>query len=227
MRVAITRMLPEAHATAARVRALGHEALLAPLLSVEARAFDTNVGGVQALFFTSTTGVRAFAQATGDRDARVLAVGDTTAEAARAAGFADVTSADGDVIALVALAAHSLDPKAGPLVHVAGAQVAGDLVSRLKAAGFVAEWRVGYEAVAATTLPAAFAQNPNIVLFHSARAADALVALGAPRSGEMIAGCFSQTVADAAGRVPWKRIIVAPKPREEALLAAALTRGGA
>lgn len=223
MRVVVTRMLPEANATAERVRAMGHEALLAPLLRVEPRAFDTKLSDVQALFFTSTTGVRAFTQATPDRSPHVLAVGDTTAEAARAAGFADVTSADGDVIALADLAQRTLDPKAGPLVHVAGAQVAGDLVNRLRDAGFKAEWRVGYEAVAASSLPAAFVQNPEIILFHSARAADAFVALGAPRSTEMIAGCFSQAVADAAGRVPWKRIIVAPKPREEALLNAALT----
>jgi uroporphyrinogen-III synthase len=216
-------MLPEAHATAERVRAMGHEALLAPMLSVEPRAFDTNVAVVQALFFTSTTGVRAFVQATSDRSARVLAVGDTTADAARDAGFGDVASADGDVNALAELAERTLDPKAGPVVHVAGAQVAGDLVNQLRAAGFNADWRVAYEAIAASTLPAAFAQNPDLVLFHSARAADAFLALGAPRSAEMTAGCFSQAVADAAGRVPWKRIIVAPKPREEALLAATLT----
>lgn len=223
MRVAITRMMPEGAATAERVRALGHEVLLAPLLSVEPRAFDTNLDGVQALFFTSTTGVRAFVHATPDRSARVMAVGDTTADAALAAGFADVTSADGDVIALAALATRTLDPKAGPVVHVAGAQVAGDLVNQLRATGFEADWRVGYEAIAAATLPDAFARNPDIVLFHSARAAEAFVALGAPRSAEMIAGCFSQAVADAAARVPWKRIIVAPKPREEALLGATLT----
>ena len=223
MRVVVTRMMPEGAATAERVRALGHEALLAPMLSVEPRTFDTNFDGVQALFFTSTTGVRAFVHATPNRNVRVLAVGDTTAEAARAAGFVDVTSADGDVIALADLARRTLDPKAGAVVHVAGAQVAGDLVNQLRAAGFEADWRVGYEAVATSALPEAFAQNPEIVLFHSARAADAFVAVGAPRSAEMIAGCFSQAVADAAGRVPWKRIIVAPKPREEALLAATLT----
>ncbi|GAM97107.1 uroporphyrinogen-III synthase [alpha proteobacterium U9-1i] len=227
MRVAITRMLPEANATAARVRDLGHEALLAPLLSVEPREFDTNLAGAQALFFTSTTGVRAFAQATTNRNARVLAVGDTTADAARAAGFDDVTSASGDVIALAALAQVTLDPQAGPLIHIAGAQVAGDLVAKLKAAGFDAEWRVGYEAVATAALPAAFEQNPEIVLFHSARAAAAFVALGAPNSADMVAACFSEAVAEAAMRAPWKRVIVAPKPREEALLAAALTREGA
>lgn len=227
MRVVVTRMMPEGAATAERVRALGHEALLAPMLSVEPRAFDTNFDDVQALFFTSTTGVRAFVHATSNRNVRVMAVGDTTAEAATAAGFADVTSADGDVIALAALATNTLDPKAGPVVHVAGAQVAGDLVNQLRAAGFEADWRVGYEAIATATLPDAFTQNPDMVLFHSARAADAFVALGAPRSTEMIAGCFSQAVVDAAGRVPWRRIIVAPKPREEALLAATLTHAGA
>lgn len=223
MRVAITRALPEALKTAERVRALGHEPLLASLLAIELCSFDSGLEGAQALLFTSSTGVRAYAVGSAVRTLPVLAVGDITAQAARDAGFADVRSADGDVEALTKLVKDTIDPAAGRLIHISGAQVAGDLVARLTAAGFDVERRVAYDARAVTALPAAFSEKLDLVLFHSPRGAAAFIALGAPGAERLIAGCLSQAVADAVVPARWARVIVAPKPREDALLAAALT----
>src|SRR5690349_12810995 len=102
-RVAITRAQPGADETASRLRALGAEPILAPLLSIVPCASNTNVAGADALIFTSANGVRAFPDVQHARDIAVLTVGDATAEAARTAGFANVRSADGDVEALAAL----------------------------------------------------------------------------------------------------------------------------
>jgi uroporphyrinogen-III synthase len=112
MRVAITRAMPEAEITAQRVRELGAEPVIAPLLTIVPCGYDTNTEDAQAIIFTSINGVRAF-PATREARARILAVGDATADAARAAGFLDVRSADGDVDALAALAeSHSIRPRA-------------------------------------------------------------------------------------------------------------------
>ena len=86
-RIWITRAQPGADATAERVRALGHEAIVAPLLAV--RALDdvhVDLNGVAALAFTSANGVRAFSDICGERSLRVFAGGAATAQAARAAG---------------------------------------------------------------------------------------------------------------------------------------------
>lgn len=222
LRVAITRALPEALNTAGRVRALGHEPVLAPLLTIEPCAFDTGLDGAQALLFTSSTGARAYAAGSAARDLPVLAVGDMTAQAARDAGFADVRSAGGDVEALTALVKATIDRAAGKLVHISGAQVAGDLVARLAGAGFNVERRVAYDARAATTLPTGFSEQLDLVLFHSPRGAAAFVALGAPGAERLTAVCLSSAVAEAARAVAWGRVIVAPAPREDALLRAAL-----
>lgn len=218
MRVAITRALPEAERTAERVRARGAEAIVAPLLTIVPCGYDTSTEGAQALLFTSTNGVRAFPDARGARERLVLTVGDATAEAAREAGFANVRSADGDVQALIAVAKATLDPAKGKLIHIAGDHVAGDLGGALRAAGFDVERRFAYASVAASALPAVFGEPLDVVTFHSPRAAETFVALGAPRSAELTAACLSQAVADAARIVPWKRLIVASAPREDALL---------
>jgi uroporphyrinogen-III synthase len=84
------------------------------------------------------------------------------------------------------------------------------------------ERRLAYASVAATSVPEALLGRLDIVLFHSARAADAFVALGAPNAALLTAACFSPAVAEAARGAPWRRLIVSPAPREEALLDAVL-----
>ncbi len=222
LRVAITRAAPEAAKTADRVRAMGAEAVLAPLLTIVACGYDTNTEGAQAILFTSSNGVRAFPDTRGARHRTVLAVGEVTAEAAREAGFTDVRAADGDVRSLAALAKAALDPAKGKLIHIAGDHVAGDLGGELRAAGFSVERRLAYASVAAPRLPETLLGPLDIVLFHSARAAETFTALGAPNAAALIAGCLSPAIAQAAGATTWKRIITAPKPGEDDLLAATL-----
>jgi uroporphyrinogen-III synthase len=222
MRVAITRALPEAERTAARVRERGAEAIVAPLLTIVPCGYDTNTQGAQAIIFTSSNGVRAFPDVRGARDRIVLAVGDATAAAALEAGFSDVRSADGDVRSLAALAKASLDPAKGKLIHIAGDHVAGDLGGELRAAGFSVERRLAYASVAAAVLPEALREPLDIVLFHSPRAAESFIALGAPNAARLTAGCMSAAIADAAAERSWKRIIIAPRPREDDLLTATL-----
>lgn len=221
-RVAITRTSPEAERTAERVRALGAEPVLAPLLTIIPCGYDTSTEGAQALIFTSSNGVRAFPDVRGARDRIVLTVGDATAEAAREVGFTDVRSADGNVGALAALA-KTLDPARGKLIHIAGDHVAGDLGGDLRRAGFTVERRLAYAARPALTLPEAFTRPLDVVLFHSPRAAQTFIDLGAPRSNELTAACLSQNVADAASTVPWARLIVSPAPREDPFLKSALS----
>ena len=118
----ITRAQPGAGATAERVRALGHDALIAPLLAVRALPdVEVDLGGVAALAFTSANGVRAFADICAERAIRVFAVGAATAQAARASGFKLVLSADGNVEAL----AEGIGQRRGELRGAVEDQVSG------------------------------------------------------------------------------------------------------
>ena len=70
------------------------------------------------MLFTSSNGVRAFAELSPRRDLPAFAVGDATAAAALAAGFTQFKSAGGDVRDLARLVASSLKPADGLLFHV-------------------------------------------------------------------------------------------------------------
>ena len=121
MRVLVTRPLEDGQAIAGRLAALGHQTLLAPLLTT--RFFDgpePDLADVQAILATSANGVRAFVRRSIRRDVPLFAVGPQTAEEARNAGFADVRDADGDARTLAAAAARWAAPDKGTLLHVAG-----------------------------------------------------------------------------------------------------------
>ena len=229
-RLLVTRPEQDAVATAGRLGALGHDAVVTPLMSVHVLPGPAlDLAGVQALLVTSANGARALAERQAGAIPRlpVLAVGDATAQAARDAGFADVESAGGDVDDLARLAAARLGPGRGALLHVAGSKVAGDLAGRLAAAGYLYRREVLYDARPVDRLPAAAAAvlasgDAAGVLLYSPRTAalfrDLVRAAGlADALADVTAFCLSANVAARAG-AGWRRVIVAAQPTEQALM---------
>lgn len=212
----ITRAEPGAAATAGRVKAMGWAPLAAPLLEVRALPASLDLTGIAAIAFTSAQGVRAFA-ALADARLSAFTVGDATAEAARAAGFSDVQSADGDVAALAALIAEA---RPGPVLHAGALHPAGDLVGDLIRRGIQARAAALYDTVPADAAEA-LAQLPEIaaILVHSPRAA-ALLAdiLTADPTARPRLLALSEAVAAALRTVENTTIAVAPFPNEASLL---------
>src|ERR1700750_503441 len=100
MRILVTRPLEYGAENAQRLAGLGHEALLASLLTVAIHdGAPLPLAGVQAVLATSANGVSALAARTTVRDLPVFAVGPQTAEAAERAGFIRIRNADGDAVA--------------------------------------------------------------------------------------------------------------------------------
>jgi uroporphyrinogen-III synthase len=156
--------------------------------------------------------VAAFAALTPDRTRPVFAVGDATAEAARAAGFDRVQSAGGDLSRLAALLLAQ-GPGIGPLLVPGAREPTGDLPALIRDR-IEARALPVYEAVATgATAPACF----DAVLIHSARAARALSALG-PFAGQT-AIALSAAAAAPLGDRDDLAIRLAPTPDETALLA--------
>ena len=231
MKVVLTRPDPDNDALSDALSTHGIACLVAPMLTIEATdapGLGEAVSAAQAILATSANGVRALAAAAEGRDLPLIAVGDATAAAATTAGFAKVTSANGDSAALAVLAEAELDPKAGPLVHVAGSHVAGDLDTILGAAGFDYRRIEVYDAVATTTLPSALSEalrgaSVDGVAFFSPRTAATFVSLAreaglADTLKSVTAYCLSDAVAAAVEANLWRRVITAPRPRIDALV---------
>ena len=160
MRLLVTRPQEDGERTAATLRARGHTVLLAPLLRIEPVTAEFGPGPFAAVLMTSANAAHAIARHARIDEMRRLplyAVGERSAAAARAAGFAQVTSANGDVADLVALVGQRLAGTSMPLLHLAGEDRAGDVAADLARHGLTVHTAVVYHAVAAEHFASAVA----------------------------------------------------------------------
>jgi uroporphyrinogen-III synthase len=235
MRLLVTRPAPDGARTAAALRAQGHDVMLAPLLGIEPEpAPDLGSGPWGGVLMTSANAARAIAEHPRKDELTVLplfAVGRRSAEAARAAGFADVISADGDAAALARLVvARREKPQVRlPLLYLAGEDRAADLAGALEAQGIATQTVVVYRAVVATSLPpdvkdALAAGAIDGVLHYSRRSADAFTALALAAVidlKQLITNhyCLSTEVAAPLQQAGVAVPLVASSPDEPALFA--------
>ena len=215
MRLLVTRPAPAA--TAARLRAMGHDVTEAPLLVTMARAWAPPPRPPQAIAFTSATGIR-LAGAGQHLGLPVFAVGAATAAAARAAGHADVRDGGGTAQSLfdrVAAAGFT------DVLHLAGAERTPVVVPP----GLTIDVRTVYAAVPAdlpqAVLAALAAGAIDLVPLYSARTAVRFAAqvdaAGIDRAGLDLAA-ISPAAAAAAGP-GWRSLAVAMVPTEDGLFA--------
>ena len=226
MRILVTRPVEDGEEIAARLHAMGHEALLAPLLTLEfIDGPEPDFTGVQAILASSANGIRALVQRSARRDLPVFAVGPQTTEEARNAGFATVKNADGDAKTLAQAAARWTTPDKGALLHVCGEEAPGTLADDLTARSFTVRRAVLYRMAAATDLPAEIqAALPTLdaVLFFSPRTAKIFVELAHARMPrQLMALCISPATAAVLEGENFAEIRIAARPNQAELLALA------
>jgi uroporphyrinogen-III synthase len=231
VRLLLTRPEPDAQRTAAALRAQGHDVIVAPLLRIEP-APDAKIGAGPwaAILITSANAAHAIlahASVTPLRTLPVFAVGRRSADAMAAAGFADVTSADGNASDLARLVGARLQP-AARLLYLAGEDRSGDLAGELRARGFAVEVTIIYRAIAVTGLSPvaadALASGVDGVLHFSRRSVEAYV--DAARAAGLLANalkpvhfCLSGQVAEPLAQAGAAAIRIAERPNEAVLIA--------
>lgn len=232
MRILVTRPVDEAQRTANRLRVLGHETLIAPVLRIEPVP-DAPIGQAPwgAVVMTSGNAARALmahARCSELIALPVFAVGRQTAEAAKLAGFSDVTSSDGDSSDLIRLINKRIPDRGAPLLYLAGSDIARDLAGDLAAHGFKVQTVVLYRAKAAdafTDEVAAAMRAGGIdgVLHYSRRST--VIFVECARSGGLLREikalthfCLSDRAAEPLRDIGATDIRIARRPDEEALI---------
>jgi uroporphyrinogen-III synthase len=231
VRLLVTRPQPDAERTAAALRDAGHEVEIAALLRIELiPGAELGTGPWSALVVTSSNALRALESH--PRRAALLAlplfaVGRRTAAAARAAGFLDVTAAGGNVQELVRCLREQASRE--PLLYLAGQDRSRDLAADLAAAGRIVSTVVVYRAVKLEQFPSAIAValaagEIDGALHFSGRSAQAYLdcARAAGLLDQSLAPvhyCVSPQVAEPLMAAGAKRVHIASRPEESALLA--------
>jgi|SRR5262245_6111440 len=239
MHLLVTRPEPEAGRTAVILRARGHVVSIVPVLQVETiRDAAFGPGPYAGVVMTSANAARVIAEHPRGAeliDLPVFTVGRHTAEAVRAAGFANVASADGGAPELVRLIASKLHRSAAPtaaeavrrLVYFAAQERATDLAAALAPLGIEVETVVVYRTVAnpelSRTLRAAIGDGLDGVLHYSRRSAQTFL-VGAGTAGlldpaiRLTHYCLSSEIAAPLRAAGAGAVKVAPRPEEAALI---------
>ncbi|QKR99180.1 uroporphyrinogen-III synthase [Sphingomonas sp. CL5.1] len=207
----VLRPAPGDARTIARLTALGIPARALPLFAVHPVAWSLPAGAFDALLITSVNAIR-HAELDGVRGLPVVAVGEASAAAARAAGLdvAIVGASDG-----MTVVAEAREAGFARLLHLAGYD------------------RIGLPGMTAVTVYRSEALDPppgalevargQVALLHSPRAAGRFAALvdrdGVPRASIRLAA-LSEAVARAAG-AGWGETLAATRPDDASLVALA------
>lgn len=238
MRVLVTRPEPGAGRTAAKLRAMGFGPVALPLSGTRPLAIPRDPVPENAVA-VAVTSANALRHAPPELIGRLAAlpchaVGGRTADAARAAGFAQVAEGPGDAVGLADRIAGELARKA--MVYLCGRERFSGFEERLAAAGVRVRPIETYDTVAMdhsddAVLSRLSGRPVDALLLYSAKAADAARELLARPA---LAALFARTeiyalsgrIAMAYGPAPaGGGIHIAPTPAEEALLAL-LARAG-
>lgn len=212
--VLILRPQPGADATAARARSLGLTPVVAPLFVIRPLPWTPPPpGGFEAVMLTSANAARNSAEGLkAFLHLPCYAVGEATAIAARAAGFAAIRAGASDGAALVReIEADGV----AAVLHPCGRDRTELPDGKVRMASVPV-----YAADAVDGLPGAAAdalREGAVALIHSPRAGAIFADLvGGNRSGIRLAA-ISAAAAAAAGK-GWREVAVADAPRDEALL---------
>lgn len=229
MRVLVTRPEPGLSRTAARLTAIGMTALRLPL----SRTVPLVEGVAEAvrseadvLVATSAAAVSAVAGRVAP-STPIWTVGVATAAAARRAGFMQVFAGPGDGTGLAARLAADL-PAGTRALYLAGRIRSPDLEDGIAATGIALEVVDVYDTLSidykAQSLTQALGKKPcDAVLVYSRFAARRLGALIAENDPPALAQtafcCLSDNVAAGLHESAGRRVLIAARPEEDALLA--------
>ncbi|MGO9674304.1 MAG: uroporphyrinogen-III synthase [Methylocella sp.] len=239
MLVLVTRALDEATRTAASLAALGHTAILSPVLEIVPTGAEWPAGVVEGILATSARGFE-FLSAAPDwpaPEARRLmplyAVGERTLEGARERGFEGRATLAHDAKTLARVMIRMLDGAApARLIYLAGRDRKPDLETELTEAGHVVEAIEVYAAEPAEALDpeaAALIQSGEIgaALHFSRRSARLFLELSREAGLDVASLAHVAISADAAQPLTdagVRSVRVAREPSEQAMLA--LLAGG-
>ncbi|MGJ3265398.1 MAG: uroporphyrinogen-III synthase [Salinarimonas sp.] len=223
----VCRAAEDSGRTAARLEAAGFRTLVAPLIETRATGEPPPEGPFDAVLVTSAKAAPFLERAPIDlARTPILAVGERTAEAVRAAGGLDVATAQGDAVSMIAHVRDRFSPGMR-FLHVGGRDRKAEPDATLRASGHVVATWPAYEAASVpldeTARAALAAGTVDAVLHYSRRSAtlfvDALARAGlADRLPGLLHGAISPDAADPLHAAGATRVAIATEPSEAELL---------
>ena len=223
----MTRPEPDATTSAARLRELGHEVIVSPVLETAFSDDPVRIHRDADVALTSRNGARALVQLAPEiisRTVRIFTVGNATARLLRESGFQNVLSAQGAVDDLVALI---FEHKPEKVHYICGRDRKGDLDGKLAKRGISVSLDERYRADFSSeftkdAMECFYSKRLDGVLHYSTRSAQAYQSLLEQNKISYLTKllkhfCLAKAVASVFDGYDPDRIMTAAHPNEDAL----------
>ncbi len=229
MHILLTRPIEDCSEMILKFKSLGHQVSHLPLLILEKMNYEkikfSEYGGI---IFTSANAIKFLDLNKLDKNITCFCVGNITEKKARAAGFQNTISAEGNVSNLKELILRNYETKDKPLLYISGETISVDLDKQLLNEGYnikrIINYRVSHNQKFDKNFIKELKMNmPDIVYVYSQNSASSLLNFIKIYRTENIwmntnLMCIGEKTSSILNEIKWKKIFLFSPGEEEFLL---------
>ena len=229
MHILLTRPLEDCSEMIVKFKLLGNQVSHLPLLSIEKINYEKiNFLDYKGIIFTSANAIKFLDLKAIDKKILCFCVGIATEKKAKASGFSNIISAEGNVTNLKEMILKNFNQKEGKLIYVSGEIISDNLHQQLSEEGYNIKRIINYKTNHVENFNENFVNElklniPEIVYIYSQNSAlSFLKFIKVYRSENLWMNtnlmCIGQKTSDILNEIKWKKIFLFNPGEEEFLL---------
>tara|TARA_A100001011_G_scaffold85478_1_gene89532 strand:+ start:3116 stop:3814 length:699 start_codon:yes stop_codon:yes gene_type:complete len=229
MHILLTRPFEDCSEMILKFQSLGNKVSHLPLLRIDKVNYDeTALLDLKGIIFTSANAVKFLDVKKINKKLLCFCVGNATEKKARAVGFQNVISAEGNVENLKELILQNFDQKDGKMIYVSGETISVDLDQQLLKEGYNIKRIINYRTVHNENFNNKFVKElklnmPDIVYVYSQNSALNFIKFIKLYQSESLwmntnLMCIGEKTSAILNEIKWKKIFLFNPGEEEFLL---------
>ena len=229
MHILLTRPFEDCSEMILKFQSLGNKVSHLPLLRIDKVNYDeTALLDLKGIIFTSANAVKFLDVKKINKKLLCFCVGNATEKKARAVGFQNVISAEGNVENLKELILQNFDQKDGKMIYVSGETISVDLDQQLLKEGYNIKRIINYRTVHNENFNIKFVKElklnmPDIVYVYSQNSALNFIKFIKLYQSESLwmntnLMCIGEKTSAILNEIKWKKIFLFNPGEEEFLL---------
>ena len=229
MHILLTRPFEDCSEMILKFQSLGNKVSHLPLLRIDKVNYDeTALLDLKGIIFTSANAVKFLDVKKINKKLLCFCVGNATEKKARAVGFQNVISAEGNVENLKELILQNFDQKDGKMIYVSGETISVDLDQQLLKEGYNIKRIINYRTIHNENFNIKFVKElklnmPDIVYVYSQNSALNFIKFIKLYQSESLwmntnLMCIGEKTSAILNEIKWKKIFLFNPGEEEFLL---------
>jgi len=229
MHILLTRPLEDSGEMILKFKSLGHQVSHLPLINISKINYEKiNFSDYGGIIFTSANAVKFLDVKKIDKNLLCFCVGNATEKKARAVGFQNVISAEGNVENLKELILQNFDQKDGKMIYISGEIISVDLDQQLLKEGYNIKRIINYRTIHNENFNEEFVKQlklnmPDVVYVYSQNSALSFLKFIKLYQSESLwmntnLMCIGEKTSAILNEIKWKKIFLFNPGEEEFLL---------